>query len=69
MYKVWVHAYGEKTWATNSLEFETASEARDYGNNLLSRWLGAKSFEVLPNEFTGFLSEDVIEANKVGPVP
>ena len=67
MYKIWVLASGEKTWATNGLEFETAMEAKRYGNDLFMRWLALKDFAVLPvkNEFRGFLTQDIIDANKV----
>jgi len=67
MYKVWVLAYGEKTWATNGLEFETAEDAGSYGRDLLSRWFGAKEFAVLPvsPEYVGYLSTDTVEKAKV----
>ena len=45
--KVYVRACGEESYSTNGLEFDTVKEARDYGNNLLSRWFGADSFEVV----------------------
>jgi len=67
MYKVWVLGVGERMYATNGLEFNTISEAKSYGNDLLSRWFGAERFEVLPmdDRFSGFLSADVINENRV----
>ncbi len=46
-YKVYVRACGETSYCTNGLDFNTAEEARDYGNDLLGRWFGADRFEVL----------------------
>ena len=43
-WKVYVKAYGEKSYNSNGLGFETQSEAESYGNELLSRWLGAETF-------------------------
>lgn len=67
LYKVWILAYGETTWATNQLDFETFDEAKSYAVDLLCRWMGAKEFAILPkdDQFTGFLSHEIIEANKV----
>lgn len=67
MYKVWILAYGETLWATNGLDFETVDDANSYASDLLSRWMGAKDFAILPkdDQFTGFLSHEIIEANKI----
>jgi len=67
MYKVWILAVGENSWCTNSVDHETIEEAQSAGDDLLSRWMGADKYAILPkdDQFTGFLSHDVIEANKV----
>jgi hypothetical protein len=67
MYKVWILAYGETTWATNALEFETIKEARVYADELLSRWLGAKEYAILPvnDLFKGSLDHEVVLANQI----
>ena len=67
-FKVWVLAYGERTYATNGLSFDTIQEAVNYGKDLLSRWFGADKFSVLPDhpQFTGFLTPDIIQEQKVG---
>ena len=67
MYKVWVRETKGTSYATNSLEFETVKEAKTYGDNLFMRWLALESWAVLPAkpEFVGYLSESVVERNKV----
>ena len=67
MFKVWVLGVGETTYATNGLDFNTIGEAKEYGNDLLSRWFGADRFVVLPvsDKFVGYLSQDVIDQNSV----
>jgi len=67
MYKVWILGVGENTWATNGRDFDTIEAARNYGNDLLSRWFGADRFAILPldDKFKGFLSHDTINNNKV----
>ena len=67
MYKVWILAVGETTWATNGLDFDTVPDANDYGIDLMSRWMGASKYAILPkdDQFTGFLSHEVIEVNRV----
>lgn len=67
MFKVWILAVNEKSFATNALEFETVEEANTYGNDLLSRWFGADRFVVLPisDDFTGYVGIDVADANAV----
>lgn len=67
MYKVWVKAVGESSYNTNALEFDTIENANNYGNDLLGRWFGADSFEVLPvsPEFVGRLDKNVVVENKV----
>ena len=67
MFKTWIKGCGEKSYATNGLEFDTVDDAKNYGNDLLSRWFGAESFEVLPMrvDFQGFLSQEIVDTNKV----
>jgi len=67
MYKVWILAAGETLWATNELDFDTVPDALAYANDPMSRWMGAKEFAILPKDdrFTGFLSHEIIEANKI----
>lgn len=62
-YKVWVLAFGEHSWATNGLEFDTVPEAFDYGRELLARWFAADKYKVLPSlpELTGHLNTKTIE--------
>jgi len=66
MYKVWILARGETTWCVNGLDFATVEEAKAYADDLMSRWMGADKYAILPkdDQFTGFLSHDIIEANK-----
>ena len=63
MYKAWIKAVGEKSWATNGLEFNTVQKAKNYANDLLSRWYGADKFAILPvsDKFVGFLEQDIID--------
>jgi hypothetical protein len=67
MYKVWCLASGERTYATNGLEFETVAEAETYGRDLYSRWMGLEKWAVLPvsDEHKGFLSIEYVNANQV----
>lgn len=62
MYKAWVLASGERTWATNGLEFATVDEAQAYAKDLFSRWFGADNIAVLPTDVAekGFISTDVV---------
>ena len=70
MFKIWILAYGESTYATNGLDFPTIEEAQEYGHNLLSRWYGAEKFAVLPQDdkFIGHLDKDTVKNNAVGYV-
>ena len=45
-YKVEVLAVGETNYASNGLRFSTPEKAKEYGENLLDRWSGAKEFKV-----------------------
>ena len=67
MFKVWVRAVGESTFATNGREFDTAEKADRYGFDLLNRWFGAENYAVLPvkKELTGFLDIDTVQRHAV----
>ena len=67
MYKVWILAVGEALWCTNQVDHETIEEAQSCADDLFSRWMGAREYAILPkdDQFKGFLSHDIIEANKV----
>ena len=66
-FKVWVLVSGESTWATNGLEFDSAIDAKKWGEGLFMRWFALKDFAVLPvkDEFKGYLTQDIIDAFKV----
>lgn len=49
-YRVEVLAYGETTWATNQLRFETVDEARAYMISLANRWLAVDKARVVDEE-------------------
>ena len=67
MFKVWVLASGESTFATNGLEFDTIKESVSYAHNLMSRWYAVERFVVLPlnDKYSGFVSVDTAESNAV----
>lgn len=46
MYKVWVQVYGETTWHTNGMTFDTRAEAEAYGSSLFDRWTQVENWEV-----------------------
>lgn len=46
MYKVWVQVYGETTWHTNGMTFDTRAEAEAYGSSLFARWTQVENWEV-----------------------
>ena len=64
-FKVWIRGVGETTWATNSLEFDTIQEAKEWGSDLLGRWFGASEYDVLPTSdaFKGLLSTETVLEN------
>jgi hypothetical protein len=49
-FKVEILAVGETKFVANALRFGTDQEGKDYGNDLLSRWFGAKEFRVVPSD-------------------
>lgn len=65
MFKVWILAHGESTYATNGLTFDSVPDSVKYANDLMSRWFSAKEFAVLDvNEKNkGFLSIEYIKTN------
>jgi len=67
-YKAWVLGYGETSYATNALEFDTEEEARNYAKDLFSRWMGAKEIEILPTSIgtKGYKEKEEIEKHRVG---
>jgi hypothetical protein len=67
MYKVWVLAAGETTYATNALTFDTIEEAKTYGQDLFMRWYSVEKWCVIPTEKaeSGYLSKDFVEENAV----
>ncbi len=54
-YKVVVSVVGENCdshgWHTNSILFETEEDAKTYGRDLVSRWLAAKDWAIVPEDF------------------
>lgn len=48
-YAVWVLGVGETKHVTNALRFASEAAAAAWGDDLLCRWMGAKSFEVRPS--------------------
>ena len=68
MFKVWVKATGDRSYATNNLEFETVDKARKYGSDLFMRWMGAEKWAVLPKSAADvgeYLTPGFVDANKV----
>ena len=70
-FKVYVDT-GERLWSTNGLEFDTPEKAREYGNDLWSRWMLVRKFEVVEESETRdgrgirfSLSPEEIERRKV----
>lgn len=51
-FKVYVDT-GESVWSTNQLEFDTPEKAKEYGEDLFSRWMLVRKFAVVevPEEF------------------
>ena len=49
-YKAEIKAVGESSYNSNGLRFATAQEAKDYADELLSRWFGAESYRIIESE-------------------
>jgi hypothetical protein len=47
-YEVAGAGQGDKNWATNGKEFDSAEEAAEAANNMLDRWTGMRGFRVVP---------------------
>ena len=64
--KVYVDT-GETVWSTNGLEFDSYEKAKEYGNDLYSRWTAVKQFAVVPVSpgFMGYLTEQAVRAIEV----
>ena len=65
--KVYVDT-GETVWSTNGLVFDTPEKAREYGQNLWSRWTAVRKFEVVevPESFGEmYLTSEQVERMKV----
>jgi len=65
--KVYVDT-GESVWSTNGLEFDSYEKAREYGDDLWSRWTAVRKFAVVQVPRTDFyehLTSEQIEQMKV----
>jgi hypothetical protein len=49
-YRVDVLVYGESTWATNALRFDTEAEALDYAMDLYSRWTMSDKMRIVASD-------------------
>lgn len=49
-YKIACKTRSDSEWAYNSVRFATETEAKDYGADLYSRWLGLDSYEIHPSD-------------------
>ena len=61
-----------KTWTYNNLRFFTADEAKEYGSDLFSRWIGLAAYEVHESEEEAvhhFAGGKVIYPEEKKPVP
>jgi len=67
MFKVWVLAAGESTWATNGLEFESQAEGELWARDLMGRWFGAIAWAVVPLDAgtNGFMTQEWVDQNAV----
>jgi hypothetical protein len=67
MFKVWVLASGERTWATNGIDHENIESAEKAARDLFSRWMAAKDWAVLPksDNFVGHLTHNTINEHNV----
>jgi hypothetical protein len=67
MFKVYVDT-GETVWSTNGLTFDTPEKAREYGNDLWSRWMAVRRFEVVSvprADFYEYLTSEQVAQMKV----
>ena len=58
--KVYVDT-GETVWSTNGLEFDSYEKAKEYGNDLWSRWMAVREFAVIPVA-PGFVGDPTTDA-------
>jgi hypothetical protein len=49
-YKIEVLADSSGKWASNTVRFETADEAKAYGHDLASRWFAVRQVRTVPSD-------------------
>lgn len=64
-YKVWILAAGERTYATNAVEYDTQEAAENAARDLFNRWFSANEWAVLPAKHIGYLPQIEVDLYQV----